>query len=65
MMILMTITALLSSAFFFVPKDQIWLMFALQIGMGLALGPKSPLASPCTPTPPTTTNGAPAAAPPP
>jgi GPH family glycoside/pentoside/hexuronide:cation symporter len=44
MMILMTITALLSSAFFFVPKDQIWLMFALQIGMGLALGPKSPLA---------------------
>jgi GPH family glycoside/pentoside/hexuronide:cation symporter len=44
MMILMTITAVLSSAFFFVPKDQIWLMFALQIGMGLALGPKSPLA---------------------
>lgn len=44
MMILMSITALLSSAFFFVPKDQVWLMFALQIGMGLALGPKSPLA---------------------
>jgi GPH family glycoside/pentoside/hexuronide:cation symporter len=44
MMILMTITAVLSSAFFFVPKDQVWLMFALQIGMGLALGPKSPLA---------------------
>jgi GPH family glycoside/pentoside/hexuronide:cation symporter len=44
MMILMTITAVLSSAFFFVPKDLVWLMFALQIGMGLALGPKSPLA---------------------
>jgi GPH family glycoside/pentoside/hexuronide:cation symporter len=44
MIILMTITAVLSSAFFFVPKDQVWLMFALQIGMGLALGPKSPLA---------------------
>nr|WP_154375134.1 MFS transporter [Duganella guangzhouensis] len=44
MMILMSITAVLSSAFFFVPRDQIWLMFTLQIGMGLALGPKSPLA---------------------
>lgn len=44
MMILMSVTALLSSAFFFVPKDQVTLMFALQIGMGLALGPKSPLA---------------------
>ncbi len=44
MIILMSITALLSSAFFFVPRDQIWLMFALQIGMGLTLGPKSPLA---------------------
>lgn len=44
MMVLMSITAVLSSAFFFVPKDQVTLMFALQIGMGLALGPKSPLA---------------------
>ncbi|WP_229256772.1 MFS transporter [Duganella lactea] len=44
MIILMSITAVLSSAFFFVPRDQIWLMFTLQIGMGLALGPKSPLA---------------------
>lgn len=44
MIILMSITAVLSSAFFFVPKDQVALMFALQIGMGLALGPKSPLA---------------------
>jgi GPH family glycoside/pentoside/hexuronide:cation symporter len=44
MMILMSITAVLSSAFFFVPKDQVALMFVLQVGMGLALGPKSPLA---------------------
>jgi len=44
MMILMSITAVLSSAFFFVPKDQVTLMFVLQVGMGLALGPKSPLA---------------------
>ncbi|HEX8405629.1 MAG TPA: MFS transporter [Duganella sp.] len=44
MMILMSVTALLSAGFFFVPKDQVTLMFALQIGMGLALGPKSPLA---------------------
>ncbi|SHN12841.1 glycoside/pentoside/hexuronide:cation symporter, GPH family [Duganella sacchari] len=44
LILLMTITSLLSTAFFFVQKDQIWLMFALQIGMGLALGPKSPLA---------------------
>lgn len=44
MIILMSITAVLSAAFFFVAKDQVTLMFALQIGMGLALGPKSPLA---------------------
>ena len=44
MMILMSTTALLSAAFFFVPRDQIVLMFALQIGLGLVLGPKSPLA---------------------
>ncbi|MGV7206679.1 MFS transporter [Oxalobacteraceae bacterium A2-2] len=44
MMVLMGITAVLSSAFYFVPPEQVWLMFALQVGMGLALGPKSPLA---------------------
>ena len=44
MIILMSITAVLSSAFYFVPADQVTLMFALQVGMGLALGPKSPLA---------------------
>jgi GPH family glycoside/pentoside/hexuronide:cation symporter len=44
MMILMSTTAVLSSAFFFVPNDQVVLMFALQIALGLVLGPKSPLA---------------------
>lgn len=44
MMILMSATAVLSCAFFFVPNDRIGLMFALQIGLGLVLGPKSPLA---------------------
>lgn len=41
---LMGVTAVLSSAFLFVPSDQIWLMYVLQAGLGLALGPKSPLA---------------------
>jgi GPH family glycoside/pentoside/hexuronide:cation symporter len=44
MMILMSLTALFSCAFFFIPKDQITLMYALQIAMGFVLGPKSPLA---------------------
>jgi GPH family glycoside/pentoside/hexuronide:cation symporter len=44
MIVLMSITTVLSAVFFIVPKDQVWLMFALQIGMGLVLGPKSPLA---------------------
>jgi GPH family glycoside/pentoside/hexuronide:cation symporter len=41
---LMSTTGVLSMAFFFVPKDQIALMFVLQVLMGLVLGPKSPLA---------------------
>jgi len=44
LMLLMSATGLLSIAFFFIPKDQIGLMFALQIVSGLVLGPKSPLA---------------------
>jgi GPH family glycoside/pentoside/hexuronide:cation symporter len=40
----MSLTGALSVAFFFVPKDQIGLMFGLQIATGLVLGPKSPLA---------------------
>jgi len=41
---LMSCTGILSIAFYFVPKDQIAWMFALQIATGLVLGPKSPLA---------------------
>jgi GPH family glycoside/pentoside/hexuronide:cation symporter len=44
MLILMSTTATLSCAFFFIPKEQIGLMFGLQIALGLVLGPKSPLA---------------------
>lgn len=43
LMILMTIVAALSLIFYFVPNDDITLMFVLQILIGLALGPKSPL----------------------
>ncbi|PKH88111.1 MFS transporter [Colwellia sp. Bg11-28] len=41
--LLMTIVALLSIIFYFVPNDSITLMYVLQIMIGLALGPKSPL----------------------
>jgi GPH family glycoside/pentoside/hexuronide:cation symporter len=44
LIILMTATGCLSLAFFFVPSDGIVWMFALQLTIGLALGPKSPLA---------------------
>ncbi len=44
LMILMSATGVLSCAFFFIPRDQITWMFALQIAIGLVLGPKSPLA---------------------
>lgn len=44
LMVLMSATAILSAAFFFIPKDQIAWIFALQIAIGLVLGPKSPLA---------------------
>lgn len=43
LLLLMSIVAVLSLAFFFIPKDQIILMFILQALIGLALGPKSPL----------------------
>lgn len=43
LMILMGIVGALSIAFFFVPKDMIWLMFTLNVLISLALGPKSPL----------------------
>ena len=41
--ILMTLVTLLSTVFYWVPKDNIAMMFALQIAIGLCLGPKSPL----------------------
>ena len=44
MMLLMAITGVLSFLFFFIPSDAIWLMFTVHILIGLALGPKSPLA---------------------
>lgn len=44
MIILMSVTTLLSCAFFFIPKEQVALMYALQVAMGFVLGPKSPLA---------------------
>jgi len=43
LMVLMSIVAVLSAIFYVVPKDNIALMFVLQIAIGLALGPKSPL----------------------
>lgn len=43
LIILMSIVAALSFLFYFVPNDNITLMFLLQIMIGLALGPKSPL----------------------
>jgi GPH family glycoside/pentoside/hexuronide:cation symporter len=44
MIILMSATAVLSAAFYVIPPDQVGLMFVLQGGLGLVLGPKSPLA---------------------
>ncbi|MCJ8321744.1 MAG: MFS transporter [Colwellia sp.] len=43
LMILMAMVTVLSVAFYFVPAQNIALMFILQILIGLALGPKSPL----------------------
>lgn len=40
---LMLASTVLSAAFLFVDADQIVLMYALQIALGLVLGPKSPL----------------------
>lgn len=43
LMLLMGLVAGLSVVFYFVPSDQIWLMYTLQGAIGLCLGPKSPL----------------------
>ncbi|MEM9921301.1 MAG: MFS transporter [Bacteroidota bacterium] len=44
MIVLMATTGTLSILFFFIPAQNIWLMFAIHILIGFALGPKSPLA---------------------
>ena len=44
MMWLMAAVGVLSCAMFLVPRDAIWLLFVLNMLVGLALGPKSPLA---------------------
>ncbi|CEJ48747.1 Inner membrane symporter YicJ [Xanthomonas citri pv. bilvae] len=41
---LMVLVGLLSCAMFFVPADAVWAVFVLNMLIGLALGPKSPLA---------------------
>ncbi len=43
LVILMSIVAVLSMTFYFVPKENIGTMFVLQILIGISLGPKSPL----------------------
>jgi GPH family glycoside/pentoside/hexuronide:cation symporter len=43
MILAMSLTGILSIVFFFLPKDCIWLVFAVNFLIGLALGPKSPL----------------------
>lgn len=40
---LMLLSTVLSAAFLFVPSDSLVTMYVLQIALGLALGPKSPL----------------------
>ncbi len=44
LILLMTITGILSISFFFIPADATWLIFTVNILIGLSLGPKSPLA---------------------
>lgn len=44
MIILMSLTTVFSCGFFFIPKDEVALMYVLQVAMGFVLGPKSPLA---------------------
>ncbi|WP_076416608.1 MFS transporter [Shewanella sp. UCD-KL12] len=41
--VLMSLVTIFSALFYFVPSDNIPLIFALQIAIGLCLGPKSPL----------------------
>ena len=43
MIAMLVLVGILSFAFYFIPKDQIMMMYAGQILIGLCLGPKSPL----------------------
>ncbi len=43
LMILMSAVSVLSLLFYFVPKENIFLIYTLQIAIGFSLGPKSPL----------------------
>lgn len=43
LMILLTLVSVLSVLFYFIPTDQIWLIFTVHAAIGLCLGPKSPL----------------------
>ncbi|WCL53481.1 MFS transporter [Gimibacter soli] len=43
MLILMCAVTILSAAFYFIPRDQVLLMFVMQALIGICLGPKSPL----------------------
>lgn len=43
LLILMSAVTVLSIGFYFVPADNLTLIFAIQIAIGLCLGPKSPL----------------------
>jgi len=44
LIILLSLTGILSISFFFIPADAVWLIFTVNIIIGLSLGPKSPLA---------------------
>ncbi len=43
LMILMGLVGVFSISFYFIPKDQLWIAYAMQVVIGLCLGPKSPL----------------------
>lgn len=43
LMVLMCLVGVFSIGFYFIPKDQLWLAYAMQVVIGLCLGPKSPL----------------------
>lgn len=43
LLILMSLVAVLSFLFYWVPANQLWLIFTMQILIGFCLGPKSPL----------------------